>query len=394
MRNRKVSIVTAISMFMLLPTLVVQAQLPARYALEGEQLWSLIGPDYKNWKTTERIPIGLPEPTTTEHHVRYVNRVANRSGDLPLYGSIIVTEHYAGSEDKKELNAVTIAHRVRKDYDTDNNNWYWAHYSADGNVITTSKTSGPFDKGDFVTFEEEGRLWVFHLQDEALADFVSKGELAKHVIRPGIGPRGMTLKSSDNETINQFISMREGFTTSIEDGRLWVFVSGSDELADFEEHGEPAKCVVRPATGPAGMTIKSSDSEVIDRYINAKDGFELRMAEGRMWVFAAGDSAIEEFDTKGELAKHVIRPGIGPGGMTLKSNESDTITHYLIQKEGFAVTIEDGRLWVFADGSESHNSFLEHGEPAKCVVFPAAGPIGMTVKGADADVINAYLRSK
>ena len=65
-----------------------------------------------------------------------------------------------------------------------------------------------------------------------------------------------------------------------------------------------------------------------------------------------------------------------------------------IQKEGFAVTIEDGRLWVFADGSESHNSFLEHGEPAKCVVFPAAGPIGMTVKGADADVINAYLRSK
>ena len=159
---------------------------------------------------------------------------------------------------------------MRKDYDTDNNNWYWAHYSADGNVITTSKTSGPFDKGDFVTFEEEGRLWVFHLQDEALADFVSKGELAKHVIRPGIGPRGMTLKS----------------------------------------------------------------------------------------------------------------------------NESDTITHYLIQKEGFAVTIEDGRLWVFADGSESHNSFLEHGEPAKCVVFPAAGPIGMTVKGADADVINAYLRSK
>ena len=81
-------------------------------------------------------------------------------------------------------------------------------------------------------------------------------------------------------------------------------------------------------------------------------------------------------------------------GMTLKSNESDTITHYLIEKEGFAVTIEDGRLWVFADGSESHNSFLEHGEPAKCVVFPAAGPIGMTVKGADADVINAYLRSK
>ncbi|MAP74184.1 MAG: hypothetical protein CMJ55_07990 [Planctomycetaceae bacterium] len=91
---------------------------------------------------------------------------------------------------------------------------------------------------------------------------------------------------------------------------------------------------------------------------------------------------------------HWMSQTIGPGGMTLKSNESDTITHYLIQKEGFAVTIEDGRLWVFADGSESHNSFLEHGEPAKCVVFPAAGPIGMTVKGADADVINAYLRSK
>lgn len=78
--------------------------------------------------------------------------------------------------------------------------------------------------------------------------------------------------------------------------------------------------------------------------------------------------------------------------MTLKSNESDTITNYLVQQEGFSVTIEDGRLWVFATGSDAHQSSLEHGEPAKCVVFPAAGPVGMTVKGADREVINAYLR--
>lgn len=376
---------------LLVPALIVQAQLPHRYAVEGEALWDLIGPTYKSWKVTDRSPIGLPGPTAQNGHVRYVNRVANRSGDLPLYGSIIVTEHYAGDE-QKSLNAVTIAHRVHKDYDSNNQNWYWAHYSADGKLIASSRTSGPFDKGDFLTFEEDGRLWVFHIQDPALADYISKGELAKHVIRPGIGPRGMTLKSSDYDTINEFISLKDGFTTSLEDGRLWVFKTDSDELASFQEHGEPAKCVVRPAAGPGGLTIKSSDADVIEQYINAKSGFEIRMSEGRMWVFTAGDPAIEEYDHQGELAKHVIRPGIGPRGMTLKSNESDTITNYLVQQEGFSVTIEDGRLWVFATGSDAHQSFLEHGEPAKCVVFPAAGPVGMTVKGADREVINAYLR--
>ena len=391
MRNQKTHRSIVLLTCLLLLPVVVMGQLPARYAVEAEKLWSLIGTTYTNWKITERNPVGLPEPMTSEYQIRYVNRVANRSGDLPLYGSIIVTENYVLNDGRKELNSITIAHRVRKDYDIENNNWYWAHYSSDGKVIKTSKTSGPFDKGDFVTIEEDGRLWVFNINDRALADFVSKGELAKHIIRPGVGPRGMTIKSINNRTINEFLSIKEGFTTFTEDGRIWVFIRGSEELATFQEHGELTKCVVRPGAGPAGMTLKSSDAEVIERYLNTKDGFEIRMSDGRMWVFAAGDPAIEEYDSKGEIAKHVIRPGVGNNGMPLKSNDSKTITDYLIQKEGFAVEIEEERLWVFAEGSEAHQTFLKHGEPTKCVVFPAAGPMGMTVKGADADVLKAYL---
>lgn len=58
---------------------------------------------------------------------------------------------------------------------------------------------------------------------------------------------------------------------------------------------------------------------------------------------------------------------------------------------GFAVYEADGRLWVFKDGSEGHTSFLEHGEPAKCITKIGVGPDGKTVKGSDAAEIDSYL---
>jgi hypothetical protein len=63
---------------------------------------------------------------------------------------------------------------------------------------------------------------------------------------------------------------KPGFYTDVKDGRLWVFREGSKELADYRKHGEPAQQVTRIGAGPKGMTIKSSDTKVIDEYLAAK----------------------------------------------------------------------------------------------------------------------------
>jgi hypothetical protein len=63
---------------------------------------------------------------------------------------------------------------------------------------------------------------------------------------------------------------KPGFYTEVRDGRLWVFREGSKELEEFKKHGEPARQVTRIGGGPNGMTIKSSDAEVIDAYLVAK----------------------------------------------------------------------------------------------------------------------------
>lgn len=63
---------------------------------------------------------------------------------------------------------------------------------------------------------------------------------------------------------------KPGFYTEVKEGRLWVLRDGSKELAEFKKDGELAKQVTRIGAGPNGMTIKSSDVEVIDDYLAAK----------------------------------------------------------------------------------------------------------------------------
>ncbi|MGO3739757.1 MAG: hypothetical protein ACTJGG_09870 [Marinomonas foliarum] len=60
-----------------------------------------------------------------------------------------------------------------------------------------------------------------------------------------------------------------GFTTKVEDGRLWVFEEGSKELEFFKEHGEPAKQFTNIDAGPNGMTVKSASQETLDKYLSA-----------------------------------------------------------------------------------------------------------------------------
>jgi hypothetical protein len=63
-------------------------------------------------------------------------------------------------------------------------------------------------------------------------------------------------------------------------------------------------------------------------------------------------------------------------------------------KPGFVTKVEDGRLWVFKDGSPDLADMQKNGLPEKAVVRIGAGPDGMTIKSSSDDVIQAYLDAK
>jgi hypothetical protein len=99
--------------------------------------------------------------------------------------------------------------------------------------------------------------------------FQKDGELAKQAVRPGVGPGGRTLKRPDADTITAFVVAHEVFETFLEDGRLWVFKSGSKELDQCQQHHELEKQVIRVNVGPLGMTIKAPDDETIETHKSA-----------------------------------------------------------------------------------------------------------------------------
>lgn len=141
------------------------------------------------------------------------------------------------------------------------------------------------------------------------------------------------------------------------------------------------------ASPPAGAS--QADAAAAAEY--AKPGFYVALEDGRLWVLREGSEELAQLLEHGEPAKQVVRPAAGPGGITLKSVDAETLTEYLLTRPGFWVKLEDGRLWVFREGSEELAQFLEHGEPAKQVVRPAAGPDGITLKALDAEVLDAYM---
>lgn len=63
-------------------------------------------------------------------------------------------------------------------------------------------------------------------------------------------------------------------------------------------------------------------------------------------------------------------------------------------KPGFYTQIEDGRLWVFKEGSKELEQFKAHGEPAVNVSRIGEGPEGMTLKAPSQEVLEAYLAEK
>jgi hypothetical protein len=353
-------------------------------------LWDYLqGQSYTGWAVAGddlALDVGPPAGEGTKS---YANKVAAGDPALP-HGSLIVTE-YIGEEDSPV--GVTVCYRARDGFNACSNDWYWAHFLADGTVVKTVADRCPYSKRGFYTTVEDGRLWVFRLGTAELAEFINSGEPAKQVIRPVAGPGGMTVKSSDNDVITEYLATKCGFVVKVDDGRLWVFREGSEALADFVASGEPAKQVIRPAAGPNGMTIKSADTETINEYLTAKSGYVTKDVDGRVWIFREGSEALAEFQSTGEPAKHVIRPGAGPAGMTLKGSDTETVDAYIAAADGFVTAIDDGRIWAFTAGSPELAEFEASGEPAKHVIRPAAGPQGMTVKAPDTETLDAYLRA-
>ncbi len=131
-----------------------------------------------------------------------------------------------------------------------------------------------YDKPGFYTAldAKDGRLWVFAKDSEDLAKFKAEGNPARHVLRPGAGPDGLTLKSTESSTIIEYVATRPGFFVSLDprDERLWVFEEGSEDLAKFKSEGRPARHVLRPGAGPLGLTLKSTEFDVLDAYQAAK----------------------------------------------------------------------------------------------------------------------------
>lgn len=243
----------------------------------------------------------------------------------------------------------------------------------------------------YTAFEEDGRLWVFKSGSKELAQFEKTGELAKHVVLPGAGPARMTVKAPDRDTALAYLATKPGFTAMAEDGRVWIFREGSKELASVQSGGELAKHVVRPGAGPMRATLRAPDAETIDAWRYSKPGFVTKMENGRLWVFREGSKELGQFEQSGELAKRVVRPGAGPGGVTVKAPDAETVVAYMASQPGFVTMIEDGRMWVFREGCKELEQFRASGELAKHVIRPAAGPNRMTIKAPDAATVDAYL---
>jgi hypothetical protein len=374
------------------------AALAANRTDEHEQyaakLWDYIHdtkPAYDSWKTAGD-DLGLPGPACCGGECKvFLNRAAASNLEALPNHSIVVNQH---SDADGNMLAVTVRVKVKEGYDVRNADWYWAHYLPDGTVLKTSADKCPLNKPGFVSFVREGRLWVFPEVSADLIEFCESGEPGKCAILPGAGPGGMTLKGADTESLAAYSVAKPGFFTKIdEDGRLWVCRAGSEEAETVASGGELGKRVIRPAAGPNGMTINGPDNETIEEYLTAKPGFATRFDDGRLWVFKARSAELADYDAGIESAKIAIRPGAGPRGMTLKSIDSETISDYIAAQEGFMTFVKEGRIWVFRPGSPELVEYQESGEPGKCAIRPAAGPLGMTVKSADSETIDAYLAS-
>lgn len=160
---------------------------------------------------------------------------------------------------------------------------------------------------------------------------------------------------------------KDGFEVDVEDGRLWVLRSGDEKS---EKHDTMI------AAGPRGMSVKALNRDTASEYLASKPGFDVEIEDGRLWVLRSGQEKSE---------KHATLIGAGPQGLTVKALDRETALEYLGSKPGFDVDVEDGRLWVLTPGQEKSE---------KHATAIGAGPLNTSVKALDQDTLNAYAKTK
>jgi len=269
-----------------------------------------------------------------------------------------------------------------------------AHSSTKSMSVSSYKShegySARYSIPGYVAFEDDGRLWVFQEGSDHLADYLAGTEAGKNVTWPGEGPDGKTIRSVEPDTLLGYTASRPGFRVIPDDGRLWVFHEGSDELAEFLKGNEPGKNVTWIGAGPRATTIRSIDHDVLLEYVGSKPGFRAIEHDGRLWVFRQGSGELKDFMAGNEPAKNVTWIGEGPRGVSIRSTDADTLLAYVGQKDGFRTFAEDGRLWVFVAGSDALKEYLEVGEPGKNATLIGAGPRGVTIRSENMTTLKAY----
>ncbi|MCR9247027.1 MAG: hypothetical protein NXI31_18495 [bacterium] len=126
----------------------------------------------------------------------------------------------------------------------------------------------PFDRPGFIVREFDGRLYVFPAAAPEAAGFEDSAVLRHSVTRIGVGPQGMTVRAPDRETIDAYLIAREGFRTEIVDGRVWILRAGSAECDAFDEGAQLRESVTRVGAAPNGMSARSVDNATLDDYLS------------------------------------------------------------------------------------------------------------------------------
>ncbi len=251
-----------------------------------------------------------------------------------------------------------------------------------------------FDRPGFFTALHGGRLWVLREGSEALEAFLADGPPPHNVIRVGAGPQALSIRAVDKETIIEYLATKRGFHVELIDGRLWVLEKDTEEYEAFKADGPGPHSVTQVGAGPQNVSVRSIDRETLLRYLGSKPGFHVEVIDDRLWVLEEGTEAHEKFFDDGPPPHSVTQIGAGPLGTSLRAVDRETIIAYLAVKPGFHTKLMDGRIWVLRQASKAYEAFKEGGPPAHSVTRIGAGPLQTSLRAADAETIDDYLRTQ
>ncbi len=263
----------------------------------------------------------------------------------------------------------------------------------DSHEIVSNESQNPYVKPGFYVEEVEGRLWVFHLNSKALTEYKEDGEPAKSTTVIGMGPGGMTIRSDTKETVIEYLASKGGFYSKIIDDRLWILKNGSESLRQLLELGEPAVSTTFVGKGPLRISVRSDSKETYIEYLASKKGFWTEVKDERLWILEKSSESHQSMVEHGDIAKNITLIGKGPLNTSIRSDDKATVLKWAASVDGFHTYMREGRIWVFRPNSEHEAEFLKIGEPAKSITKIGAGPLRATVRAAEEDVMQRYLRA-